>query len=124
MSNQFDENSLPPRQKAWVLATSGGIFYLALDLVRRRKLREDDSWLWLFVGVTIFILGLNYRLLKRISTLLGIVVPTSTIFFFGLLFLMLLALQGSLRHTRMTRELQVIIQELAFLREHHLKHQG
>lgn len=122
MSDQFEETRLPPRQKAWVVTLSCGILYLTLDLVRRRRFREDDSWLWLLVGIITFVLGLHYRLLKRISSLLGIVAPTSTIFFFGQLFLMLLALQSSLRHAALTRAIQVLAQEHSLhLAAHHRK---
>ncbi|HOT26807.1 MAG TPA: DUF2304 domain-containing protein [Candidatus Ozemobacteraceae bacterium] len=122
MSDQFEETRLPPRQKAWVVTLSCSILYLTLDLVRRRRFREDDSWLWLLVGIITFVLGLHYRLLKRISSLLGIVAPTSTIFFFGQLFLMLLALQSSLRHAALTRAIQVLAQEHSLhLATHHRK---
>lgn len=122
MSDQFEETSLPSRQKAWVVTLSCGILYLTLDLVRRRRFREDDSWLWLLVGIITFVLGLHYRLLKRISSLLGIVTPTSAIFFFGQLFLMLLALQSSLRHASLTKSIQVLAQEHSLhLAAHHRK---
>ena len=91
---EFDpSDTLPPRQRNWVVLLSFGILYLTLDLVRRRKVREDDSWMWLLIGSSIFVFGTQYRLLKRISGYLGIVAPTSTTFFFGQMFLMLLAMQ-------------------------------
>ena len=109
----MDENSLPPRQKIWVVSLSVFVLGLTLDLVRRRKVREEDSWLWLAVGIITFILGTQYRALQRISNLLGIVVPTSTIFFFGQLFLMMLAMQTSMRFADLSRSLHQLIQEVA-----------
>jgi len=107
---------LPDRQRTWVVTLSLGIFFLILDLVRRRKVKEDDSWIWLFVGVTTFVLGTNFRLLQRISHLFGILAPTSTIFFFGQIFLMLLALQSSIRNSSTSLQIKNLVQELALLR--------
>ena len=111
----MEENSLPPRQKWWVLVFSTGVFYLTVDLVRRRKVREDDSWVWLFIGITVFILGVNYRLLKQVSNFLGIVLPTSTLFFFGQMFMMIFGMTASIRFTRIFFQIKNLVQKVALL---------
>jgi hypothetical protein len=116
MTEAPQPTSLPPKQKRWVVLLSSGILLLTLDLVRRRKVREEDSWIWLLVGVVTFVLGMHYRLLQRISQALGIVTPTSTIFFFGQIFLMLLAMQTSMRNADTFRNLKNVIQEITLLR--------
>lgn len=115
MVEHHPDDILPPRQRNWVLLLSVGILYLTLDLVRRRKVREDDSWIWLLVGIVTFLFGTQYGLLKRVSRLLGIVVPTSTIFFFGQFFLMLLALQTSIRNAALLESLKNLAQNQALL---------
>jgi len=117
MDEQELNDSLPPRQRNWVVLLSFGILYLTLDLVRRRKVREDDSWIWLLVGVATFLFGTWYGLLKRISRFLGIVTPTSTIFFFGQFFLMLLAMQTSIRLASMGESIKNLCQEVAIVRQ-------
>ncbi|HOY67174.1 MAG TPA: DUF2304 domain-containing protein [Candidatus Ozemobacteraceae bacterium] len=119
--DEFDLNdTLPPRQRNWVVLLSFGILYLTLDLVRRRKVREDDSWMWLLVGGATFLFGTQYGLLKRISRFLGIVTPTSTIFFFGQFFLMLLAMQTSIRLAGMGESIKNLCQEVALVRQNRL----
>ncbi|HEY9072005.1 MAG TPA: DUF2304 domain-containing protein [Candidatus Ozemobacteraceae bacterium] len=114
--DEFDLNeTLPPRQRNWVVLLSFGILYLTLDLVRRRKVREDDSWMWLLVGCLIFVFGTQYRLLKRISGYLGIVAPTSTTFFFGQIFLMLLAMQHAIRDASLLETLKNLTQNQALM---------
>ncbi len=108
-------DKLPPRQRNWVVLLSFGILYLTLDLVRRRKVREDDSWMWLLIGSSIFVFGTQYRLLKRISGYLGIVAPTSTTFFFGQMFLMLLAMQHAIRDASQLDTLKNLAQNQALL---------
>ncbi|RCK81524.1 MAG: hypothetical protein OZSIB_0658 [Candidatus Ozemobacter sibiricus] len=54
--------------------------------------------------------------MQRISQALGIVTPTSTIFFFGQIFLMLLAMQTSMRNADTFRNLKNVIQEITLLR--------
>ncbi len=115
MAEHQPDDILPPRQRNWVLLLSVGILYLTLDLVRRRKVREDDSWIWLLVGFLTFLFGTQYRLLKRFGGLLGIVAPTSTIFFFGQLFLMFLALQTSIRNASLQEALKNLAQHQAIL---------
>lgn len=116
MDEHETDNVLPPRQRNWVLFLSISILYLTLDLVRRRKVREDDSWVWLIVGIMTFIFGTQYGLLKRFSRFLGIVAPSSTIFFFGQFFLMLLAMQTSMRNSSTQEAIKNITQALAILR--------
>ncbi|MBF0499907.1 MAG: DUF2304 domain-containing protein [Candidatus Riflebacteria bacterium] len=105
--------ALPPRQQAWVVSLSVGLFYLTMDLIRRRKIREDESWLWLLVGTAIFLLGTQYRLLRRISELFGIGQPSSTIFLLGQLFFILLQLQTSIKHSQNHLIIKNLVQELA-----------
>jgi len=115
MVEHHPDDILPPRQRNWVLLLSFGILYLTLDLVRRRKVREDDSWIWLLVGIMTFLFGTQYGLLKRVSRFLGIVLPTSTIFFFGQFFLMLLALQASMRNASLMDAIKNLAQHQALL---------
>ena len=86
------------------------------ELVRRRRLRVEYSWLWLASGVTIALLILRYDLLIWITGLVGAVIPTSTLFFFCVLYLALLSLNYSVRLTALSREVKELAQELALLR--------
>ena len=93
------------------------IFILILDLVRRRKLREEYSWLWLLTTATMFILVLKYDWLGAISSMIGTVLPTSTLFIGAIFFLMILSIQFSVRISRLTDQVKNLVQENALFRE-------
>ena len=104
------------RQK--VLAAAFGLTLLAtiIELVRRRKLRVEYSWLWLLAGVAIVVIGLNYPLLEWITKFIGAGWTSSTLFFFGIFFVLALSLQFSVKISRLETEVKNLAQELA-LRE-------
>ena len=55
----------------------------------------------------------------RLTRLIGAVAPTSTLFLFGILFLLLACLQFSMRITSLEERLKVLAQEIALLRGRH-----
>ena len=107
---------MPIRQKIMAVAIAFAIFIIILELVRRRRLREEYSWLWLLTGAGLIVLTVRYDLLVKISRLIGAVLPTSTLFFFGLMFLMLICLQFSIRISKLTNQVKDLGQEIALLR--------
>ena len=87
-----------------------------LDLVRRRKLSEEYSLLWVISSVIVASLGFSTRLLVWVSRELGIVQENSTVFAFGLAFSLAMLLHLSVRLSRLGRENQTLARELALLR--------
>jgi hypothetical protein len=87
-----------------------------LDLVRRRKLSEEYSLLWVISTVVVAALGFSTPLLVRVSRLLGIVQENSTVFAFGLAFSIALLLHLSVRLSRLGEESRALARELALLR--------
>jgi hypothetical protein len=88
-----------------------------LDLVRRRKLSEEYSLLWVISTVVVAALGFSTRLLVWVSRVLGIVQENSTVFAFGLAFSMAMLLHLSVRLSRLGQENQMLSRELALLRQ-------
>jgi hypothetical protein len=100
--------------------TAVGAVLLALyvlDLVRRRKLSEEYSVLWVLSTVVVAALGFSTRLLVWVSHALGIVQENSTVFAFGLAFSMAMLLHLSVRLSRLGQESQALARELALLRQ-------
>ena len=87
-----------------------------LDLVRRRKLSEEYSLLWVISSVIVASLGFSTRLLVWVSRELGIVQENSTVFAFGLAFSLAMLLHLSVRLSRLGQENQTLARELALLR--------
>ena len=107
---------MPLHQKIFFLTIAVGLLLVILELVRRRRLRVEYSWLWIASGATIILLILRYDLLIWMTDLVGAVVTTSTLFFFCILYLALLSLNYSVRLSALTREVKELAQEIALLR--------
>ena len=88
---------LHDRQRLVALLLAAGAIATVFELVRRRKLREEYSWVWVAVAVVVAALALQQDLLLTISSWIGASSTVSTLFFGALLFLGTLALQFSVR---------------------------
>jgi len=104
-----------PRQKIFALLLSIAILVLIIELVRRRKLREEYSWLWILTGSIIILLVVWYDALVALSHFIGAVLPTSTLFLFGLIFFMLLSLHFSVKISALTDQVKELVQQMALL---------
>jgi len=104
------------RQKIFAIVASVLIMFLVVELVRRRKLREEYSWLWLLTGGVIILLVAWYDLLIFITHLIGAVAPTTTLFIFGLLFLMLISLHYSIQISKLSHQVKEMAQQLTLLK--------
>ena len=92
-----------------------------LDLVRRRRLSEEYSFLWVLASVTIAVLGFSTPLLRGMTRALGMMFESSTVFAIGLAFTIAMLLYLSVKMSRLTQENQMLARELALLR-HELEH--
>jgi hypothetical protein len=99
------------------LAISVVLVVLIVELVRRRKLREEYSWLWLSLSLSMFILALWPGFLRFVTGLMGAVLSTSTLFFFALLFLMLINIQFSVEISSLRTQVKNLAQQIAILQE-------
>ena len=107
---------MPPRQKIFAIIISLTLLIFIIELVRRKKLREEYSWLWLLTGAMILILALWYDLLQGITYLIGAGLPTSTLFFLGLVFLILIAVQFSVKVSELNNQVKNLAQENGLLK--------
>jgi len=88
---------------------------VVFELVRRRKLREEYSWVWIVTSLIVAALALEQDLLLTVSRWVGASSPVSTLFFGALLFLLALVLQFSVRLSRLTHRHRTLGQRLALL---------
>ncbi len=108
---------LPERQRLVALLLAGAVVVLVFELVRRRKLREEYSWVWIGTALGIAVLALYQDLLLTLSRWIGAASSVSTLFFGALLFLFLLVLQFSVRLSRLTHRQRTLGQRMALLEE-------
>lgn len=108
---------LPGRQRLVAVLLAAGLVVLTFELVRRRKLREEYSWVWLATAVLLAVLALQQDLLLTVSRWIGSSNVVSTLFFGAFLFVMALLLQVSVRLSRLTHRHRTLGQRLALLEE-------
>ena len=98
------------------ISLSAVLVTLILVLVRRRKLREEYTPIWLAVGAVLVVLSVRLDLLVLVSRAIGAWTAASTIFFLGELFLVAICLNYAVRLSRTGLQLKNLAQELAILR--------
>lgn len=93
-----------------------GLALYVLDLVRRRRLSEEFSLLWVVCTVALAVLGFSTPVLVWVTDALGMLGESSTVFAFGLAFSVAMLLYLSIRLSRLGQENHVLTRELALLR--------
>jgi hypothetical protein len=103
-------------QRIFALLTGIGIFVVILEMVRRRRLEEENSFLWLIIGFGIVVLVLWQDLLEWLTRLIGATAQTTTIFIFGLVVVILINLYSSIKITKLRRQVKELAQQVAILK--------
>lgn len=93
-----------------------GLALYVLDLVRRRRLSEEYSFLWVVASIVVAILGFSTPLLRAITRALGILYEGSTVFLLGLAFATAMLLYLSVKLSRLGQENHALTRELALVR--------
>ena len=106
---------MPPRIR--IIAILICIFLVAyvFEIVRRRHLSEEYSMGWLVAGSMMLILSISEGLLVWVSNLVGATLFTSTLFFFGLVFLVTICLHFSIRISALTNQVRTLTQHMGIL---------
>lgn len=107
---------MPTRQVVVFLGLVLILSMTVLELVRRRMLKVEYSWLWIGSCATTALFILRYDLLVALTGVVGAVVPTSTLFFLCILYLALLSLHYSVRISHLTHQVKDLAQDVALLR--------
>src|SRR5262249_9968145 len=113
-----------------IVLAAFGLMVLIFELVRKRRLREEYSWLWLLTGVSVLALAVvPQQALVAMANVFGSENPPAAIFFFvfvfvalprlqfslGFCFVALLCLQFSVRLSRTTEHVKTLAQKIALL---------
>lgn len=91
---------------------------VVLELVRRRRLQERYSLLWLLTCLVLIVLAAIPGLLNRISSAVGIVYPPNALFVAAFGFVLLVLLNFSIAVSRLSEQSSRLAQRLALLEEH------
>jgi len=108
--------TMPLQQQIFALIVSVMVFIIVVVMVRRRKLREEYSVLWLVTSVVMFVLVFRYEWLVALTTAIGAGLPTTTLFLFSIIFLMLLSVQFCIKISKLTDQVKNLSQENALIK--------
>ena len=103
------------RANIFSLVFSVFLFLFIIELIRRKKLLEKYSLLWLAIAVFMMVASLSRRLLDILAESVGIYYPPAALFLVGLLFIVALLLHFSLVISRMSEENKTLAQKIALL---------
>lgn len=99
-----------------VLASAILLLYI-LEMVRRRKLREEYSILWLAGAVIMLVFSLKRDWLVRISDAAGIYYPPSFLFLISVFFILLILIHFSITISKLYQMNKRMAQEIALLKQ-------
>ncbi len=103
--------------KLFSIVGSGILLITVVELIRRGKLKERYSLLWLFAGGVLFVLSSSRNLLGFISHMVGIYYPPSFLFLLAFFFLLLITLHFSVVISGLSEKNKKLAQELALMRQ-------
>ena len=107
---------MPLQQQIFALIVSALVFVIVIDMVRKRRLREEYSVLWLLTSVLMFVLVFRYEWLVALTDLIGAGLPTTTLFLSSIIFLMLLSVQFCIKISQLTDQVKNLSQENALMK--------
>lgn len=94
---------------------SVSLLLIVLELVRRKRLKEEYSLLWLLTSIALLILSFWRSLLDVLARLVGIFYPPTALFVVGFGFVLLILLHFSTVISKLSTENKELAQRLAIL---------
>jgi hypothetical protein len=101
-----------------ILAVIGsvGLILFILELIRRRRLREEFAVLWLAMGAVFLCLSIFRGLLDKFSYLIGIGYPPAALFLILIMGLMLILIHFSTAISELKETQKKLVQEIGLLK--------
>jgi hypothetical protein len=99
------------------ILTTGGLFFLVLELVRRRRLMERYALLWLLAAATLLGLAIWRNLLETVASAVGIFYAPSALFVIAFGFVLIMLLHFSLVTSRLADQNKVLAQRMGLLQQ-------
>ena len=90
---------------------------ITFELIRREKLKERYSLLWVATAISMLILSLNTNSLNSIARFMGIIIPANALFFIGTLFLVLIIYYLTIVVSGMSDKNDRLAQEITLLKK-------
>jgi hypothetical protein len=94
---------------------SGALLLLVIDLVRRRKLTEEYSFIWLLCAVALLVLSLWRDILHVTARWLGVYYPPAVLLLVLIFFVFVASLYFSVVISGQRRQIERLVEEIALL---------
>lgn len=109
----------------YMLSVALSIVFIVIifELVRRQKLKEQYSLLWIAFGLTLFLVSINVTMMERIANWLGVKYAPAILFLFGLLFCFAIMLHLTMVITKLSNQVLRLAQELTIMKERSSSHE-
>ena len=98
------------------LVVALGFLFAVLNLVRRGRLQEEYTPIWTVVALAIVVMSVWFDGVRVITRAVGAWTPSSTLFFFGEVFLLVVCLNYAVRLSGLSVRLKLLTQEVSILR--------
>lgn len=94
---------------------SGSLLLLVIDLVRRRKLTEEYSFIWILCAAALLVLSLWRDILHVTARWLGVYYPPAVLLLVLILFVFVASLYFSVVISGQRRQIERLVEEVALL---------
>ena len=101
-------------QAKWIITILlSGNAVLVIELLRRRRLNESYTILWLFIILGTTIATWSDRLLDFLTWFFGAIAPVNALTLLSLVFILVMLIFFSMKISQLTRELKDLAQQVA-----------
>ena len=97
------------------VAVSLGFLLAVLELVRRRRLTEEYSFLWIGFALLLLVLSLWREILHAVARWLGVYYPPAVLLLALLFFVFVASLYFSVVISRKRRQIERLVEDVAIL---------
>ena len=97
------------------VAVSAALLLIVIDLVRRRKLTEEHSFIWIVCAVALLALSLHRETLHMVARWLGVFYPPAVLLMVLIVFVFVASLYFSVVVSRQRQQIERLIEEVAIV---------
>ena len=99
------------------IAVSAALLVAIVELVRRGRLTEEYSFIWIVCAVALFVLSLWRNLLDLAASILGVHYPPALLLLVLTFFVVIVSLYFSVVVSRHRKDIERLVEEVALLEE-------
>ncbi|MCX6122172.1 MAG: DUF2304 domain-containing protein [Ignavibacteriales bacterium] len=104
------------RVQFFAIIGSISIFLFVIELIRKKRIREQYSLLWFFFGIVFIVLSIWEEGLARIAHFIGIAYPPAALLLILVIAIFLILIQFSVIISRLSDKNDKLVQEVALLK--------